>query len=101
MAYAISSASEGTFVGEALGLIFFSKTETAGQFVVATCDSEAEAKELIAAIKGISPSFADLTPVEVKSGHWRDLQASGLDIGNMAENELRFHYETTQPETLH
>lgn len=85
MAYALKSEAHGTFIGVAMGLAFFSKGDTAGQHIANTQDTLQSAEEL----KGVLiTSIDDIEIVEVKSGHWRDLQAAGLHIGDMADNEL-------------
>lgn len=85
MAYALKSESRGTFIGIGMGMIFFSKEETAGQHIACTMETPEDAKSMI---EELGPSFPDLEPVEVKSGYWRDLKAAGLHIGDMIRNEL-------------
>lgn len=90
MAFAIHSPQHGTFIGEGLGLLFFSKTETAGQVIAATAPDLIEANEIIDIIKGADPEFSDLEAVEVESGHWTHLKAAGLDIGTMDQNAAKY-----------
>ncbi len=90
MAFAIHSAEHGTFVGECMGLVFFSKTETAGQTEVATAPSLAEAQDLMAMLRDASDDFCDLEAVEVQSGHWHDLKAADLHIGDMDQNAGKY-----------
>ncbi len=102
MPYAIKSEKYGTFVGIGMGLIFFTGTDevegdTVGQYIVPTCESETEAEDLIDRLvnetigaEGEEGAFSydDLSFVEVESGHYKDLEAAGLEVGNMADNEL-------------
>lgn len=85
MVYALNSQTHGTFVGIAMGLAFFSKGDTVGQTSVSIQDTHEQAETLKAVLVAHIP---DLEIVEVRSGHWRDLQAAGLHIGDMAQNEL-------------
>lgn len=87
MAYALKSETHGTFIGASAGFAFFSKGDTAGQYIACT---EPDADGAAALIDALKEYVADLEAVEVKSGYWRDLQAAGLDIGDMMENELRY-----------
>jgi len=85
MVYALKSETHGTFVGIAMGLAFFSKGDTVGQTHVSiqdTPDAAEKMKEVLAS------HIEDIEIIEVRSGHWRDLQAAGLHIGDMAKNEL-------------
>jgi len=86
MAYALHSASFGTFIGFAMGLAFFSKLETVGQTTAATCRKRDEAETLIRDLGDAAP--ADIEIREVISGHWTHLRASGLDYGDMDRNQM-------------
>lgn len=86
MVYALVSEIHGTFVGIAMGLAFFSKGDTVGQTSVSIQDTPEAAEELK---KVLAAHIPDLEIVPVRSGHWRDLQAAGLHIGDMAQNALR------------
>lgn len=87
MAYALKSETHGTFIGACAGFAFFSKGDTADQYIACT---EPDADGAAALIDSLKEYVADLEAVEVKSGYWRDLRAAGLDIGDMMENELRY-----------
>ena len=86
MPYAIEHPVDGTFVGSGLGLAYFSRRETAGQIQAVTTEDRAEALEIIKELESFS--IEGLQVVEVASGHWSDLEAAGLDVGDMAENEF-------------
>lgn len=88
MTHAISSNIHGTFVGTALGLAFFSREDTAGQYVVATFPTDTDAKEFIAELQEEVEYLGDLSVVKVKSGHWQNLQEAGLHVADMARNEI-------------
>lgn len=82
--FAIVHPEAGIFVGEAMGLCFFSLLDTAGQTRIATFSTEAEAHEFAQASIPANESY---TIHRVRSGHWRDLLEAGLPIGDMAHNE--------------
>jgi hypothetical protein len=88
MAYAISSEEHGTFIGFAMGMAFFSRNDTVGQYHAYTESSRESMEHLASEMQKASDTLADLKIVEVASGHWRDLQAAGLHIGDMAANQL-------------
>jgi flavin-binding protein dodecin len=88
MAYAINSKSQGVFIGIGMGLAFFSQTETAGQYIACTSPTSEDAQKTKDMLEEASTTLNDLEIVEVASGHWKDLQAAGLHIGDMATNQL-------------
>lgn len=85
MAYALNSTN-GVFVGHAMGMAFFAGLETAGQTVAATFDSPQDAQPVLDLLT--EHGCEGLVLVQVVSGHWKDLQAAGLDTGDMDINEL-------------
>tara|TARA_Y100000815_G_scaffold272688_1_gene302132 strand:+ start:1067 stop:1360 length:294 start_codon:yes stop_codon:yes gene_type:complete len=88
MAYAISSKTHGTFIGCGMGLAFFSRGDTAGQYIAYTDATREGMADFARELEEASGTLTDLQVVEVASGHWRDLQAAGLHIGDMASNQL-------------
>lgn len=84
---ALVNSEYGVFLGYALGLAFFSGLDTGGQTHAATFDSELQASDLLNVL--LKHMDGEFRFVPVASGHWRDLQAAGLPIADMADNELR------------
>jgi hypothetical protein len=85
MTYAITS-NHGVFIGEAMGLAFFAGQETAGQTHAVTFERPEDAQTMLTILD--EHGCEGLALVAVVSGHWKDLQAAGLAIGDMEANEL-------------
>lgn len=100
--YVIAHAELGVFVGAAMGLAFWSRLDSVGQTVAATFASEEEALDFARIWEQDAP--IDLDAIEifaVASGHWRDLAAVGLDIGEMAANDVALAALEAATATLH
>lgn len=87
MAYAISSQTRGTYLGDIADIHIFSKIDTACQFCATTQEKLCDAQRLKRDLATAMPTLTDLSIVEVRSGHWRDLAAAGLHTGDMQSNE--------------
>lgn len=71
----IHNQNDGVFLGEALGLAFWSKLETAGQVGAVTFPSKKHAEEFMATWIGGRPEGTRLVPVTPDQGDYASMEA--------------------------